>query len=324
MRRFLVVGLFTIAPPCVAQGVSVALSGTVSDSATLAPLSEVAVYLEGWNVAGWTNADGDFFLSGVPPAEYVVALRKPGYLPRSFRIRVDRDTPLEVHLGDFFLQATYMRGATVYGMVTDSFTKQPLLNVTIAMNGAVAAQSRLGGSYVIDSVPVGTALLQVRRVGYEPVTFELDLLDDADSLAVDIALTPLPLALAEVVVEGERTIYAYGKMRDFYQRRRAGLGTHFTRWEIEEIQPRYLTDILRRTLGVRLSPGAFGHWNVSTRNCGSPMIYLDGFPLYYQVPIDEVMPVENIEAVEVYTGWATIPAEFNRFNTCAVIAVWTR
>ena len=316
--------LLFLALPCAAQDAFVTLSGTVSDSATLEPLGEVAVYLEGWNVAGWTNADGDFLLPDVTRGLYIVALRRPGYLPRSFRFTIDAQTPREVHLGDLFLQAASGRGAVVTGMLTDSLTGMPLTNVTVALNGTVAAQSRRGGSYQIDSVPVGTALLQVRRVGYRPVTFELAMTEDTDSLALDIALTPLPLAMAEVIVEGDRTIYAMGIMRDFYRRRRIGFGTHYTRWEIEEIQPRYLTDILRRTLGVRLSPAPFGHWQVSMRNCASPTVYVDGFPMYYDIAIDEVMPVENIEAVEVYTGWATIPAEFNRFNTCGVIAVWTR
>ena len=315
--------LLFAAAPCAAQDALVTLTGTVSDSATLGPLGEVAVYLEGWNIAGWTNADGDFLLPNVTRGEYVVALRKPGYLPRSFHFAIDQRTPREVHLGDLFLQASYSRGAMVTGMVTDSFTKLPLMNVTVALNGTVAAQSRRGGTYLIDSVPVGTALLQVRRVGYQPVTFELAMTEHTERLEVDIALTPLPLALAEVIVEGERTIYAFGKMRDFYRRRRVGLGSHFTRWEIEAIDPRYLSDVLRRTLGVRLSPAAFGHWQVSMRNCASPLVYVDGFPMY-DVPIDEVMPVANIEAIEVYNGWGTIPAEFNRFNTCGVIAVWTR
>jgi hypothetical protein len=316
--------LLLIAAPCAAQGAFVTLTGTVSDSATLDPLAEVAVYLEGGNIAGWSNAGGVFRLPDVARGEYVVALRKSGYLPRSFRFTIDRQTPRDVNLGDLFLQATYSRGAVVTGMLTDSLTGMPLTNVTVALNGTVAAQSRRGGSYQIDSVPVGTALLQVRRVGYRPVTFELALTEDTERLELDIALTPLPLAMAEVIVEGDRTIYAMGIMRDFYRRRRIGLGTHFTRWEIEAIQPRYLTDILRRTLGVRLSPAAFGHWRVSMRNCASPTVYVDGFPMYYEVAIDEVMPVENIQAVEVYTGWATIPAEFNRFDTCGVIAVWTR
>ncbi len=36
------------------------------------------------------------------------------------------------------------------------------------------------------------------------------------------------------------------------------------------------------------------------------------------------MPVENVGAVEVYNSWASIPAEFLSFDTCAVVVIWTR
>ncbi len=54
----------------------------------------------------------------------------------------------------------------------------------------------------------------------------------------------------------------------------------------------------------------------------SPDIYVDGM-LLRDWRLDDVTPIENVGAVEVYNSWASIPAEFLSLDACAVVVIWT-
>jgi hypothetical protein len=64
--------------------------------------------------------------------------------------------------------------------------------------------------------------------------------------------------LAEVVVEGDRTIIAFGKLADFFRRRRTGQGTFMTDWEIRQRNAFYTTDLLRRVPGMSVTFNSWG------------------------------------------------------------------
>ena len=61
-----------------------------------------------------------------------------------------------------------------------------------------------------------------------------------------------------------------------------------------------------------------------------PLVFLDGAFLGTTSPVDgidvdESIPLNQIEAVEVYSGAASMPLRFNRpGSTCGAIAFWTR
>ena len=196
--------------------------------------------------------------------------------------------------------------------------------MAVGIDGNVAALTDDRGVFRIDNIELGTILLEIRRIGYRMIAAEMDLLEEGMAVDFDIKLVPLPIELAEIVVEGDRTIFAFGRLRDFYRRRKRGLGDFFTRWEIEEENPFLVSDLFRMVPGVRLTPGAFGINRISIRNCGAPAIYLDGMPFRPgTVQLDDLVRPDNIEAVEIHRG-AFVPAEFMSFGACGVIVIWTR
>lgn len=310
--------------PLGAQDSTVTLFGTVIDSASLAPVPGATVYVDRWIIGGWTNELGEFRLAGFPsgPRPHTLTLRKSGFLPRSFRLTVPGDLVGALSLGGITLQAAILPPVSISAVVVDSSTGEPLASALVGINGTVVATSDEEGRFSIDSVDQGQILLDIRRIGYTPITAEVQVTDGASDLR--FALPAGPFRLDDIVVEGKRaTYYGFGRMRGFAERRRRGRGKTFTRSEIEVLRPFQLSDLMRRVLGARVTASRFGQNRVSFRGRCSPDIYIDGM-LVRGWPLDDVMPIENVGAVEVYSSWASIPGEFLSMNTCAAIVIWTR
>jgi hypothetical protein len=314
-----------------AQDSTVTLFGTVTDSASAAPVAGATVYVDRWIRGAWTNEMGEFRLVGFPSGLHVITLRKAGFLPRSFRLTVAGDMVGDLGLGDITLQAAVLPPVSVIGVVVDSLTGEPLASAMVGINGVAVATSDEEGRFRLDSVDQGEILLDIRRIGFTPITAEVQVRDRPSS-DLRFALPAVPFQLDDIVVEADRaTYYGFGRMSDFARRRRRGLGKTFTRSEIERWRPLQLSDLMRRVLGARLTPSRFGQNRVTFRDRASgfrgarcsPDIYVDGM-LLRDWALDDAMPIENVGAVEVYNSWASIPAEFQSLDACAVIVIWTR
>lgn len=311
------------AGPLLAQERTVTLYGTVSDD-SYQLLAGVTVLLDGSVIGQESNAAGAFTVPGVTPGVHVIALEKVGYLSRTFRVVMTDQHTGDIGIGHITLEARRVGTATMTGTVTDSVTGEPIVAVAVGIDGTVVTLTDDRGVFRIDNIELGTILLEIRRIGYRMIAAEMDLIEDEMPVNFNIKLVPLPVELAEIVVEGDRTIFAFGRMRDFYRRRRQGLGDFFTRWEIEEENPLVVSDLFRRVPGVSLRPDAFGTNRISIRNCPNPTIYLDGMPSSPgTVQLDDLISPDNVEAVELYKG-AFIPPELMFFGACGVIGVWTR
>jgi hypothetical protein len=152
---------------------------------------------------------------------------------------------------------------------------------------------------------------------------------------VTLELDPVPVDAIEATGARARTPALEG----FYARRDRGAGTYFTRREIEAMNAREVTDILRRVPGARvvMIQGPFGATNVlqlvrsqgtSVRPCPISY-YVNGvpFPVRYEIGIDAYVRAQDLEAMEVYSGTSRIPSEFTsagQTSRCGVVAVWTR
>jgi hypothetical protein len=67
-------------------------------------------------------------------------------------------------------------------------------------------------------------------------------------------------------------------------------------------------------------------WIIGTSGCPT-LFFLDGTSIGNadRLDLDFILPLDQIEAVEVYSGASQIPVMFNRTGSaCGVIAFWTR
>lgn len=222
------------------------------------------------------------------------------------------------------------QGATsgITGTVVAAQTGEPLMGVQVVVRGTRRwGITNQEGAFRVAGLKPGPVVIEFRHPNRAPVTYDLTLEQDkVTELAVKIDTRTV--ALPEVVVEGKETRPAV-KMQDFFSRKAAGHGGYFIdRKEIEERQPRVLSDLMRRVPGLRVDCD-FGSCQVTSFTearrimGGCPIQYfLDGVP--FSGDVDELTP-DQVEGIEIYRGSSSIPPQFNTGTSmCGVIAVWSR
>ena len=244
--------------------------------------------------------------------------------------------------------------SVVRGVVRSDSGSRRLLGARVRLEpiGRVA-QSDLQGRYRLDSLPAGRYAGRAQAIGYRAVEFEL-VLGPADTLDVDIGLTPEVVRLPDLVAKAPEAKFQSAKMEELERRRQMGLGKFLTRIDLKGKEALPLSNVLRGLAGVRLvmrpsnCGGGFAaatgrgggasndirlHCPASPQNLFSEAcylsVYLDGAQVWaWTQPdppnIDDYL-VGSLEGIEVYRGPSELPPQFQSTGTpCGVILLWTR
>ena len=223
---------------------------------------------------------------------------------------------------------TVWRGrARLTGTVTDGSGK-PVVNAHATVWGTkLDAATNERGVFTLDGLPGGTHTLDVRVIGFIPVTTTVHLAESRPAIAnvvVDKAQV-----LQTVTVRGEM-VYARNLV-EFNRRRRIGFGQFRTPEEIARRGPNVpLSRLLQDVMGIQVIQVGGGpalvamRRNATHRGIASctPSLYVDGrldrvadFNFYYS---------DEIAGIEVYREHDR-PFEFTDFsNACGSVAIWTR
>lgn len=205
-------------------------------------------------------------------------------------------------------------------------TERPLPGalVSTASHGIQGTTDR-NGMLRLSGLRPGLHTLHVRYLGYASGTADVQLTAGrAESVRMDLEVQPLQLAA--VRVEGRRSLL---ETSGFNLRRRAGFGTFVTRDQIVRMQPRVLSDVLRRVAGIAMTSRPGG---VSGARVRGTKVMMGSCPIQYYVDgtmaayfnVDDVRP-EDVEGLEIYRGAATIPPAYNKGTAlCGVVVIWTR
>jgi hypothetical protein len=223
------------------------------------------------------------------------------------------------------------RLASLVGVVRDT-AGAPVSGVEIWLRGSdlYTHTGDNGGFRLLDITP-GDARLTVRRMGYEPITVDITLSPGIRDTVV-ISMSMVAASIAVVSVEEERMTRSTKLLKGFWDRRASGFGHFVTREEIDAKQAHNFTDLVRMTPGLNVMTVG-GRQTIRFRNTGGrgdcpPQYWLDGSRIDSAGP-DEFVP-GTIEAVEIYNGISTTPAQFAPRmvsfgpKTCGTIVVWSR
>ncbi len=313
--------------PLRAQDSVLTLEGSVRDTAD-APLPGVLVYLDSARVVAYSDSAGAFRLPGVTAGAHRLHLRKRGFTPRAFDFEVpDGLGPLR--LPAVRLAAGTPPRVTLTGTVVDPAGELPIEEADVAFNGAVVATTDARGKFRVEGVAAdwGSNVVEVRRIGYAPMTDEVWVQEPVTTFDVEITLHKLPVGLPPVVVIADPGQVA-GRMRAFYQRRRQGFGHFLTREEIAQRNTTSTTELLRQMPGLSIRRTSSGLEIPVIPQGGrvcSPKIFVDGLPQSGSIDLNSKLNTEWLEGIEVYTRPSDVPPAYNSSGAvCGAILVWTR
>lgn len=226
-------------------------------------------------------------------------------------------------------------GATVMAIVADT-TKTPLEYAdVIALTAKLRVTTGKSGIVVMKDVPSGVQFFQVRRLGYKPYTFTLDLAP-GDTIRMGVVLEQDPVVLDEIGVEVEGRKYT-GRMAQFGRHLASGTAPRSAFWTEEDLaklpSTALLSDalvrsgMLRRQINGRVNmvcPRA----QILGRN-PIAIVMLDGIVLDPGGgggdAIDfDAFQLEQIKAIEVYKSAASRPIDLPATGGDCVVAIWTK
>jgi hypothetical protein len=145
------------------------LSGVVVDSYSGKPIAG-ALLKAGETVSVTTGADGRYALSGVPES-FMLTVTAPDHEPVSQSLK--RTTTFD----------TTLRPNVLVGVITDSYTNQPIVGATVEAGGATA-KTGADGHYRLESVSA-SATVKISADGYAALSQPLE-----KTTTVDAALRP--------------------------------------------------------------------------------------------------------------------------------------
>jgi hypothetical protein len=222
------------------------------------------------------------------------------------------------------------RRSVIRGTVVVTGTLAPIAGVRVALVGAgrVAVTDSLG-RFVFDSLRAGTYLVHVRGASDETPMMEVPLAP-REIIDLDVKLGPSDaVLLPELAVSAPDPepagIDAMRLPAEFKARQRNGLGQFLTREQIQERNPYTVADVFRGLRGIVVTcRNGFCLPRAARGNC-MPIVVVDRVATDASV-LSGMVP-NDLEAIEVYNGMSSVPAEYMRPSVrglCGMIIVWTR
>ena len=192
------------------------------------------------------------------------------------------------------------------------------------------------GSFALVGVPAGTRSIEARAIGYGPTTVAVDVPTGGAAIA-DVLFDRRAQEMKPITVVGQRPAR---DVAGFSERQREGLGRFLTADDLERRPATRIGDALLRSMPVTYDMTAIGP-EVKMRATGSmqndsrcvPNWFLDG--MFIPRPesgtrqtmlqsIEAMVFPQDIRGIELYNSLGEIPPQFNRFNGCGSIVIWTK
>ena len=309
--------------------------------------------------AARTSRSGSYLICGVPTRTQIdvdvdyddfVAGPTPKQLGANLIVRVD----LALSLRDSAARADAFGDSA--NVATGAAGTASLRGTVLGVNGRVlrdALVSVLGtrrsgrtdqaGAFKIDRIPAGTRTVEVRSIGWEPMTVAMDFSTNATRQET-LSIGRQAQTLAKVEVTRNAALPSLMERDGFEMRRQQGMGAFVTEQDIKKHTFSDLISVLEgvRGLHVTLSasfPYLIGISDFNQVRC-IPNVFLDGAPFPISVPgprgpspdlgsfqqLRGILYPEAIKGIEVYSNPGTIPAQYDLTSStgCGSIVIWTR
>jgi hypothetical protein len=238
------------------------------------------------------------------------------------------------------LSSSQIDAQQLRGRVTDSDSRSPLVSAQVELldkspKALASALTDRTGQFLLHGPRPGRFRVRITLIGYQESIVPNVELYGGETVDAEISLAVAAIPLEPLRIVGRaRTPSAYLERAGFYEREQAGVGSFLTRYEIEKRGGSLLTDALRYVPGVRLrrADRTGRRWDILLRNTRCPpAVVLDGAIVRMggparpmDMPIDDLVLLDDIDGVEIYHGPSETPPAFNRGGECGVLVIWTR
>ena len=234
----------------------------------------------------------------------------------------------------FCLIPSLSAAQSVNGKVLDAATRQPVVAAVVRLldNERVVAEvvSDSSGRFVLTARTNGRYKVFGSRVGYADATSAAVDLPVGETIFAELLMSSEAVKVAPLILTVTRDRYLESK--GFYERMQSNTGDYMTGEQIRRRNAYNLPDLLRGMRGVKIQ-------RVNTRNevyiTGTnclPQIVLDGVTVRWGgrqlvtlQSLDDLVPTQHIDAIEVYRAGSGAPPEYQGPNSaCGIILLWTR
>lgn len=215
--------------------------------------------------------------------------------------------------------------STISGTVT-TLGGTPIVGARVSLTGAEGvAFTNDRGEFVLHGQPAGTQNVLVRRLGFEPAEFAVNL-SAIRPTEVAVELPEFVPVLSTVVVRGRMDV-ALDRV-GFTRRQRAGMGRYMMLEDIDRRGALRTVDLLADFPMLRAVSTGGTNRQITGRSRGLSTncvtFYVDGIVWMGDDSPTDFMHPQEIGAIEAYSAGST-PAEFARtLSACETVVIWTR
>jgi hypothetical protein len=220
------------------------------------------------------------------------------------------------------------------GRVVDAASRQPLLGVYLKLlrdeKVVATATTDSTGRFVVSAPTGGRYRLAGSRLGYADATSAPVELSAGEAINAELLMSSEPVKVAPLVVE--RPPDPYLASTGFYDRMKSNSGDFMTGDQVKHRNSLSVVELLRGLRGVRVQRvNSNNEVTFIGANC-YPIVAVDGVTMRWGgktlgpgQPLDDLVRVDHIDAIEAYRGGAGAPTAFVGPNaSCGVILIWTR
>jgi len=251
----------------------------------------------------------------------------------------------------FALPLSAQTSGALTGRVVNDATNQPVAGVEVSIPAiSRSAISDSSGTFVLRDITTAPYQVVLRKVGFQPLSTTITI-SGADVAEHTLRLAPISTELSKVVVAATM---AERRLTSFEEHRRARMGGSFlTAAELEKERGRALSDVLQSVSGADIVRLGSGPAYFATRRGYDSIMHMPGVSagdrmrgaspgLCYAAVVvnnvfvyrgdggDELFDLNSIApneilAIEVYKGGATMPLEYNATRkTCGLLVIFTK
>jgi Carboxypeptidase regulatory-like domain/TonB-dependent Receptor Plug Domain len=220
---------------------------------------------------------------------------------------------------------------SVLGWVTDRDTGRPVQEAEVqVLDSPLRTTTDVNGMFVLNDLTPGQVALVVSHLSFSTAGYAFHA-QRGRSYEVRAQMRPEAIGIEGIEVTA-RSRNWFRKMDGLRFRMSRGLGGDFVLAEqFEQRGYPSVVQTLRDMPGVDISKADPFNYDVRFRNCElPPVLYIDGIQVNKperQEPLSDLTTLStvDVQAVEVYRGAGSLPAEFAGPDAmCGAIVVWTK